>query len=58
MFVPIENVRGLRKHDMVRNDALPHIEVDPRTFEVRADGRLLTCPPAREVPLAQRHFLQ
>ena len=57
-FVPIENVRGLRKRDMVRNDVLPRIEVDPRTFEVRADGRLLSCPPARKVPLAQRHFLR
>ncbi|MEO1089662.1 MAG: urease subunit alpha [Pseudomonadota bacterium] len=57
-FVPIADVRRLRKHDMVRNAALPAIEVDPRTFEVRADGHLLTCPPATVVPLAQRHLLR
>ncbi|WP_118132936.1 urease subunit alpha [Oceanicella sp. SM1341] len=57
-FVPIASVRSLRKSDMVRNAALPAIEVDPRTFEVRADGRLLTCEPAAEVPLARRYFLR
>ena len=45
-MLPIRNVRGLRKRDMVRNDAMPHIEVDPQTFEVCADGALLTCAPA------------
>jgi urease subunit alpha len=56
----IEAVRGcrnVRKHDMVHNDATPKIEVDPETYEVRADGQLLTCEPARELPLAQRYFL-
>ncbi|HWQ37171.1 MAG TPA: urease subunit alpha [Burkholderiales bacterium] len=56
----IEAVRGcrnVRKHDMVHNDARPKIEVDPETYEVRADGQLLTCEPARELPLAQRYFL-
>ena len=57
-FRPIASVRGRGKRDMVLNDAMPAIEVDPRTFEVRADGRLLSCPPAREVPLAQRYLLR
>jgi urease subunit alpha len=42
---------------MVHNDALPAIEVDPQTYEVRADGLLLTCEPATSLPLAQRFFL-
>jgi len=49
--------RGLSKQDMINNDALPHIEVDPETYEVRADGELLTCEPARVLPMAQRYFL-
>lgn len=55
--IPVENCRRLTKRDMKLNDALPHIEVDPETYEVRADGVLLTCEPARELPLAQRYFL-
>jgi urease subunit alpha len=54
----IRNVRGLRKTDMVRNAAMPHVEVDPQTFEVRADGVLLMCPPATRVPLARRYMLR
>lgn len=50
-------MRGLGKADMVHNDATPHMQVDPETYEVRADGVLLTCEPARELPLAQRYFL-
>ncbi|HYE00478.1 MAG TPA: urease subunit alpha [Alphaproteobacteria bacterium] len=48
---------GLSKRSMVLNDALPRIEVDPETYEVRADGELLTCEPAEVLPLAQRYFL-
>jgi len=55
--VAVRNCRGLGKRDMKLNDALPHIEVDPETYEVRADGVLLTCEPARTLPLAQRYFL-
>ena len=55
---PIANVRSLSKRDMVRNDALPAIVVDPLTFEVAADGRPLTCEPAREVPLSWRYLLR
>jgi urease subunit alpha len=42
---------------MVRNSAMPHLEVDPETFEVVADGEVLTCEPAIPVPLAQKYFL-
>jgi urease subunit alpha len=55
--VAVHNCRGLGKRDMKLNDALPHIEVDPETYEVRADGALLTCEPARTLPLSQRYFL-
>ena len=55
--VPIRNTRALTKRDMVLNDAMPKIEVDPETYEVRADGELITCEPARELPMAQRYFL-
>ena len=57
-LVQIKNVRKLRKTDMVRNTAMPWIEVDPQTFEVRADGKLLMCPPATRVPLARRYMLR
>ncbi|CDX24903.1 urease alpha subunit, (Urea amidohydrolase alpha subunit) [Mesorhizobium plurifarium] len=57
-MITIKNVRGLRKSDMVRNSAMPHVEVDPQTFEVRADGKLLMCPPATRVPLARRYMLR
>jgi urease subunit alpha len=53
----VEHTRSLAKRDMKLNDATPMIEVDPETYEVRADGALLTCEPARELPLAQRYFL-
>ena len=51
------NTRAIRKTDLVHNDALPEIDVDPQTYEVRADGVLLTCEPAETLPLAQRYFL-
>jgi urease subunit alpha len=58
---PLETVRnvrsGISKKSMVLNDAMPKIEVDPETYEVRADGRLLTCEPAQVLPMAQRYFL-
>lgn len=56
-LIVARGMRGLRKADMVHNDATPHMQVDPETYEVRADGVLLTCEPARELPLAQRYFL-
>ncbi|MER8803375.1 urease subunit alpha [Mesorhizobium sp. M0998] len=57
-MVAVENTRGgIGKHSMVLNAATPHVEVDPETYEVRADGELLTCEPATVLPMAQRYFL-
>jgi urease subunit alpha len=57
-IVPVENVRGgIGKKDMVHNSATPVIEIDPETYEVRADGDLLVCDPATELPMTQRYFL-
>ncbi|NEN96907.1 MAG: urease subunit alpha [Moorea sp. SIO3I7] len=55
--VAVSNTRNLSKTDMKLNDALPQIEVNPETYEVRADGELLTCEPATVLPMAQRYFL-
>jgi urease subunit alpha len=55
--VAVSNIRNLSKASMKLNDALPRIEVDPETYEVRADGELLTCEPATILPMAQRYFL-
>jgi urease subunit alpha len=55
--VAVENTRKIGKKDMVRNDLCPEIEVNPETYEVRADGELLTCEPATELPMAQRYFM-
>jgi len=55
--LPVKGTRSIGKAAMKLNDALPHIEVDPETYEVRADGEPLICEPATELPLAQRYFL-
>src|SRR5258708_5051758 len=55
--VAVKNCRSIGKRDMIHNSATPNIEVDPETYEVRADGELLTCEPAQVLPLAQRYFL-
>jgi urease subunit alpha len=55
--VPVSQTRGIGKSDMKLNTATPQMEVDPETYEVRADGELLTCEPAERLPLAQRYFL-
>ena len=55
--VAVSHTRSIGKSDMVLNSAMPHIEVDAETYEVRADGVLLTCEPAEVLPLAQRYFL-
>ena len=55
--VAVRNTRGIGKKDLILNDALPHIEVHPETYEVRADGVLLTCEPAEVLPMAQRYFM-
>jgi urease subunit alpha len=57
-LVAVQNTRhGIGKHSMIHNSLTPHIEVDPETYEVRADGELLTCEPATVLPMAQRYFL-
>lgn len=56
-LVAVKNCRNISKQDMVLNNATPKIEVDPETYHVMADGELLICEPASEVPLAQRYFL-
>ncbi len=56
-LVPVRNCRNIGKKNMVHNSATPKIEVDPETYEVRADGELLTCEPASVLPMAQRYFL-
>ena len=55
--VAVKQCRSIGKVDMLHNDAMPEIEVDPETYEVRADGQLLTCEPAQVLPMAQRYFL-
>ena len=57
MVLPAHGIRAIDKKRMVLNDARPQIEVDPETYEVRADGVHLTCEPAMVLPLAQRYFL-
>jgi urease subunit alpha len=57
MVLPVIGTRGIGKAQMKLNDALPDISVDPETYEVHADGELLACEPATELPLAQRYFL-
>lgn len=56
-LLPVRNTRNISKASMILNDLTPHIEVDPETYEVRADGELLTCEPATVLPMAQRYFL-
>ena len=56
-LVAVTNTRKINKKSMIHNDATPNLEVDPETYEVRADGELLTCEPADVLPMAQRYFL-
>ncbi|MDR3053916.1 MAG: urease subunit alpha [Zoogloeaceae bacterium] len=53
----VKNTRAIGKRDMIHNDYAPRLEVDPETYEVRADGQLLVCEPASVLPMAQRYFL-
>ncbi len=53
----VRGIRNLTKRDLIHNDYLPHIEVDPQTYQVKADGQLLWCEPAEVLPMAQRYFL-
>ena len=53
----VKNTRTISKAHMIHNSGTPNIEVDAQTYEVRADGVLLTCEPATELPMAQKYFL-
>jgi urease subunit alpha len=53
----VRNLRTIRKTDMIHNAYQPRIEVDPETYVVKADGRVLTCEPAASLPMAPRYFL-
>jgi urease subunit alpha len=56
-LLPVSNTRSIGKSSMILNNATPRMEVDPETYEVRADARLLTCEPAKVLPMAQRYFM-
>ena len=56
-LLPVINTRDIGKADLLLNNATPVIEVNPETYEVRADGELLTCEPAEVLPMAQRYFM-
>ena len=56
-LIPVKNTRDISKKDMVYNNACPKIEVNPETYEVKADGKIITCEPASVLPLAQRYFM-
>jgi urease subunit alpha len=56
-LLPVTNTRKIGKHSMIWNSATPRMEVNPETYEVRADGRLLTCEPAKVLPMTQRYFM-
>ncbi len=56
-LIVAKNMRTLRKSDMIHNGLAPKMEVDPETYEVRADGELLVCEAAAVLPMAQRYFL-
>jgi urease subunit alpha len=53
----VKGCRNVQKTDLIHNDYLPHIDVDPQTYQVKADGVLLWCEPADVLPMAQRYFL-
>ena len=56
-LLPVKNIRNISKKNMVHNDYCPNIEVNPETYEVKADGEIITCEPAETLPLAQRYFM-
>jgi urease subunit alpha len=56
-LLPVTNTRKIGKRSMILNSATPRMEVNAETYEVRADGRLLTCEPAKVLPMAQRYFM-
>lgn len=57
IVAPVKGIRKVRKQHMVLNGYMPYMEIDAETYEVRADGQLLICEPAKALPMAQRYFL-
>ncbi len=57
MVLPVKNCRNISKKDLIHNDATPQIDVNPENYEVRVDGRVITCEPLAVLPMAQRYFL-
>ncbi|HTB52454.1 MAG TPA: urease subunit alpha [Ferruginibacter sp.] len=57
MVLPVKNCRNISKKDLIHNDAIPQIDVNPENYEVKVDGTVITCEPMKELPLAQRYFL-
>ncbi|MFC0181352.1 hypothetical protein ACFFJX_01710 [Pseudarcicella hirudinis] len=57
MILPVKNCRNISKKDLIHNDATPEIEVNPENYEVKVDGKHITCEPMAVLPLAQRYFL-
>jgi urease subunit alpha len=57
MISPVHGIRKIKKKHMVLNDYTPKMQIDPETYAVRADGKLLVCEPAKVLPMAQRYFL-
>jgi urease subunit alpha len=55
--LPVKNCRNISKKDLIHNNATPNIEVNPETYEVKVDGEIITCEPAKELPMTQRYFL-
>jgi urease subunit alpha len=56
-LVAVSNCRNISKKDLIHNDKTPEIEVNPENYEVKVDGKVISCEPATEVPMAQRYFL-
>jgi urease subunit alpha len=57
IILPVHGCRNISKRDLIHNDKTPEITVNPENYEVRVDGKKITCEPAKELPLAQRYFL-
>ncbi len=57
-LAPIKNTRNISKKDMVRNNYCPNIEIDPETYKVFVDGEVITCEPAKTLPMTQKYFFR
>ena len=57
MVLPVKNCRNISKKDLIHNDATPQIDVNPENYEVKVDGKVITCEPMAVLPLTQRYFL-